>query len=100
MLKYAEHGRDKIMAGKCDEAKMDFDKIVDLMTIPLVQGTLRYAFKADKENDRGSCTSGTCPKEWAEGWAFMAAIAPRVHHCNAQTAFKLRENFDLDKGYA
>jgi len=95
MLQLSEHGRDKILAGKCEDARKDFEKMVDIMTIPLVQGALRYAFKADPENERGSCTSGSCPKSWAEGWAFAAAILPRINYCDSQAALKVRENFDI-----
>merc|ERR1719443_2550047 len=53
-------------------------KIIQLMTVPLVQGTLKYAFKADPANANGDCAADagknamtatdSCVKSWAEGW--------------------------------
>ena len=38
-------GRDLLHEGKCSEVRAVVDQIVSLMTVPLVQGTLRYAYK-------------------------------------------------------
>jgi len=53
------------------------DQIVSLMTVPLVQGALRYAYKNSQAGD-GMAT----PKNAAEGATFSAAVLPLVHHCN------------------
>ena len=63
------------------------------MSIPLIQGTLKYAYKADPANAAGDCTadaantamtaSAGCAKSWAEGWAFAAAILPRIDQCSS-----------------
>merc|ERR1719174_2331009 len=90
-----ELGRDKILIGSCSSVVEEFDDIVDQMTVPLVQGMLKYAFKADPANDQGSCTSGSCDKEWAEGWAFAAAVLPRLHYCSYETADMVRANLDV-----
>ena len=42
-LALARSGRDKILAGDCNTVQEEFDAIVDQMTIPLIQGMLRYA---------------------------------------------------------
>merc|ERR1719271_1087683 len=78
-------GRDLIIAGSCDAAVPVIDEIIKLMTIPLIQGTLKYAFKADPGNADGDCAadaantamtdSDGCVKSWAEGWAFAAVKA-------------------------
>ena len=83
-LALARNGRDKILAGECHTVVEEFDAIVDQMTVPLIQGMLKYAFKADPANSLGSCeTAGdNCDKSWAEGWAFAAAVLPRLHYCN------------------
>jgi len=88
-------GRNKILSGDCFTVVHDFDAIVDQMTVPLIQGMLKYAFKADPANDQGSCTSGSCDKEWAEGWAFAAAVLPRLHYCSYETADMVRANLDV-----
>merc|ERR1719482_2497765 len=64
------------------------------MTVPLIQGMLKYAFKSDPANAQGSCTSGSCDKEWAEGWAFAAAVLPRLHFCSSTVATYVRTNLD------
>ena len=42
-LALARNGRDKILAGECHTVAEEFDAIVDQMTIPLIQGMLKYA---------------------------------------------------------
>merc|ERR1719353_270841 len=78
----------------CAGADNQFHAIVDQMTVPLIQGMLKYAFKADPANAQGSCTSGSCDKEWAEGWAFAAAVLPRLHFCSKDVAEFVTANLD------
>jgi hypothetical protein len=87
-------GRNKILSGDCFTVVQDFDAIVDQMTVPLIQGMLKYAFKSDPANAQGSCTSGSCDKAWAEGWAFAAAVLPRLHYCSFEIADMVRRNLD------
>ena len=82
-----------------------FDGIVSQMTVPLVQGMLKYAWKADPVN-AGDCSadagkaeaavSSGCAQSWAEGWAFAAAVLPQVHKCDASAATKIKENLDIE----
>merc|ERR1711959_197397 len=62
--------------------------IVQLMSVPLVQGSLRYAYKVAKLQG-GS-------KEKAEGAAFSAAILPRIHNCDAEAATIISDNMKID----
>jgi len=96
-LANARRGRNKILAGDCYSVAEEFDAIVDQMTVPLVQGMLKYAFKADPANSLGSCeTAGdNCDKAWAEGWAFAAAVLPRLHYCDSAVATKVKANLDV-----
>lgn len=94
-LEAAELGRDKILLGDCYSVKQEYDIIVDQMTVPLIQATLKYAFKSDPSNAQGSCTTGQCDKEWAEGWAFAAAALPRLHYCDTNVADFVRANLDV-----
>ena len=81
-----------------------FDGIVSQMTVPLVQGMLKYAWKADPAN-AGDCSadagkaeaavSSGCAQSWAEGWAFAAAVLPQVHKCDATAATTIRANLDV-----
>merc|ERR1719379_1099176 len=93
-LNYAEVGRDYILNYDCAGADKAFHDIVDQMTVPLIQGMLKYAFKSDPANAQGSCTDGDCDKEWAEGWAFAAAVLPRLHYCSYEVADLVRGNLD------
>jgi hypothetical protein len=68
-------GKNKLLTGKCEEARPVLRKIVSLTSIPLIQGTLRYAYKL--EFQFGS------DKERGEGAVFAAAIVPRVAACSA-----------------
>ena len=82
-----------------------FDGIVSQMTVPLVQGMLKYAWKADPAK-AGDCSadagkaeaavSSGCAQSWAEGWAFAAAVLPQVHKCDASAATKIKENLDIE----
>jgi hypothetical protein len=99
-LANARRGRNKILAGDCFTVVQEFDAIVDQMTIPNLQGMLKYAFKADPANTLGSCetTGDNCDKSWAEGWAFAAAVLPRLHYCSTSTndvAKLVAENLDV-----
>ena len=66
-------------------------QIVEQMTIPVLQGMLRYAYKADP------ATPGVAirPKEWAEGAAFARAVLPQLDACDSATATMVAANFDL-----
>jgi hypothetical protein len=102
-LAYARRGRNKILAGDCYSVVGEFDAIVDQMTVPLIQGMLKYAFKADPKNALGSCdtTGDSCDKAWAEGWAFAAAVLPRLNYCSTETndvAKLVKDNLDVQAG--
>jgi hypothetical protein len=99
-LAYARRGRNKILDGDCYTVVGEFDAIVNQMTVPLIQGMLKYAFKADPANTFGSCetTGDNCDKSWAEGWAFAAAVLPRLNYCSTadnDVAKIVTENLDV-----
>jgi len=81
-------GKHKLDQGKCNEIRPIIDRIVQLMTIPLVQGTLRYAYKTA----RGDNT----PKEKAEGVAFLGAVIPQVYECSHEDAEILKRHMWID----
>merc|ERR1719272_1836625 len=56
------------------------------MTVPLVQGTLRYAYKV------GNVANDQSAKNAAEGSTFAAAVLPMVHYCNAASATIVADN--------
>ena len=78
----------KLNTGKCAETEAIAEEIVRLMQIPLIQGTLRYAYMLATE---------TAPSEekMAEGAIFAAGILPNVNECNEDAATTIYENMRL-----
>jgi hypothetical protein len=98
-LENAKRGRNKILAGDCYTVVGEFDAIVDQMTVPLIQGMLKYAYKADPAVDSSCKAAGDdCDKSWADGWAFAAAVLPRLNYCSTSTndvAKMVKDNLDV-----
>ena len=99
IYKLFNQGRDEIQAEKCDDAAETLNKIIPLMTLPLVQGTVEYAYKSDPKSayDCKHQAEGDrdCLKEWAEGWAFAAAALPQIAKCDADAAQVVRNNLEV-----
>lgn len=68
-------GLGKLRKGDCSGTRSNKERIVQLMTIPLVQGTLRYAHFQGTGED-------TTQKAEAEGAIFAATILPIIHACD------------------
>jgi hypothetical protein len=66
---------------ECGKARDHMDLVKAQMTVPLVQGTIRYAYYNSK--------STTSLKKMAEGAVFWASIAPQVAKCNAAGAGRI-----------
>merc|ERR1740130_2521868 len=79
-------GRDLLQQGHCAQVRPVIDQIVSLMTVPLVQGTLRYAWKVGVTGGGGNSASSQTSKNKAEGATFAAAVLPLVHYCNSAAA--------------
>merc|ERR1712224_1117809 len=77
-------GRTALQSGSCVAAVPVKRRIVELMSVPLVQGSLRYAYKVAEEQG-GS-------KERAEGAVFSAAILPRIAACYTSAAEVISTN--------
>merc|ERR1719355_266646 len=88
LFKEFTKGKEALQRGKCSDVPPIKKLIVELMSIPLVQGSLRYAYKV-AELQGGS-------KEFAEGAAFSAAILPRVHACDASAAKVISDNMNME----
>lgn len=73
--------------GQCDAVRPILKDMVALMSIPLIQGTLRYAYKIDR-------LSGA-DKEKGEGAIFAAAIVPRVYDCNSADGDTIMNNMKI-----
>eukprot|EP00980_Cylindrotheca_fusiformis_P025157 scaffold13207_cov143-Cylindrotheca_fusiformis.AAC.10 len=80
-------GNYQLNSGNCPAARKTVKMITELMYIPLIQGTLRYAYKVDK-------LSGG-EKEKAEGTTFAAAVLPRIHAADAGAAKTIYDNMKV-----
>jgi len=80
-------GQQHLLNGECDAATTTKNDIVNMMAVPLVQGTLRYAYKVDK-------LSGA-EKEKAEGAVFAAAVLPILYDCNKDAAKVVSDNMGV-----
>jgi len=91
IMEQFKFGQYKLLSGKCVDAIPIKRRIVELMTVPLVQGSLRYAYKVDKSIFKQSGS-----KEKAEGAAFSAAVLPRIAVCDPRAAKTIEDNMNLD----
>jgi hypothetical protein len=74
--------------GDCAVALSELrDHIIPQMSVPLIQGTLRYAYKMDKLNGGA--------KECGEGYAFMLSVIHRVNKCNPADAKIIYDAMDI-----
>jgi hypothetical protein len=87
LFKEMDVGQYKLLLGHCEAVRPVVRKMVAQMAVPLIQGTLRYAYKVDK-------LSGGA-KEKAEGAVFAAAVVPRVAYCSAADATTIMTNMKL-----
>ena len=62
------------------------NQIVSLMTVPLVQGALKYAYK------NSGPTQGASAKSAAFGAMFAAAVLPLLHACNMEASEVISTN--------
>merc|ERR1712238_595114 len=65
--------------------------IVEIMSVPMVQGTLRYAWKL------GVAKGERVSKESAEGLTFTKGIMPLVAACDSKAAEIIRQNTEDSK---
>jgi hypothetical protein len=72
-------GQRKLVQGQCSAARANKERIEQLMAIPLIQGTIQYAYITDTEVDAGE-------KAEAEGAVFAAAVLPLVNFCDEDDA--------------
>ena len=87
-------GKHALLSGFCAAARPHVERIADLMTIPVIQGTLKYAFQMANYADT-SCTD----KCKAEGAVFAAACLPRVHYCSPSAAASIYNNVKLGAAF-
>jgi len=84
-------GRDALQGGKCAEVRPIVRKVVSLMTIPLIQGTIRYARYMGAEGNMGAAKQ-------SEAAVFAASVLPMVHACSAADAKIIDDHTKLVDG--
>ena len=83
----------------CGMAEATKDKIVAKMTIPLVQGTIAYAYKSDPAVGYYSATADS-EKALAEAWAFGSALLGQLNACSSAAAATVYDNLYVGLGVA
>jgi hypothetical protein len=78
-------GSRRLLAGECASARANKERIEELMAVPLIQGTLRYAYETDMATQVDE-------KSDAEGAVFAAAVLPLVHACDKDAADTIYRN--------
>jgi hypothetical protein len=74
-----EDGKRKLLTAQCPALRANKERIEQLMAIPLIQGTIRYANIISTEINPGE-------KAKAEGAVFAASVLPLVHFCDPSAA--------------
>jgi hypothetical protein len=84
---------DEVRAGCAVGPKREhIDEIVRLMTVPLIQGSIRYAYKLSKYELADREGNDKFEKEWGEGWAFLAAVIAQIDNCDTDVSALLVKN--------
>merc|ERR1719161_2194577 len=84
-----QEAQTELKNARCANVPALRDSITSLMSIPLVQGSLRYAWKVAEDPGAGET-------EKAEGAVFSAAILPRISACDTAKAKIISDNMKID----
>ena len=84
--------QDYLQKADCPNAKLLINDIAEQMWIPLIQGTLRYAWILDAANNEAADVT---EKAAAEGAIFAAAILPVIHQCDKDAAQTIYDNMSM-----
>jgi hypothetical protein len=85
LFNYAQLMKEQLIAQNCEGASEYKKLITQLMFVPLVQGTLRYAYKTSVATEYDEV-------EDAEAAVYAATVLPVVYWCNASDAATIYEN--------
>merc|ERR1711937_534095 len=78
-------GSRMLAQAKCEDARGYKESIETMMAVPLIQGTLRYAYITSTDKNSGE-------KAEAEGATFAASVLPIVHACDEDAAAVIYKN--------
>jgi hypothetical protein len=93
LIRQFEAGVRNLLTGHCSEARENKKRIEQLMAVPLIQSTLRYAYIKEYEVDAGD-------PEDAQGATFAAAILPLVYFCDLRDAQRIHDEMKIGTGRA
>ena len=96
MLRLFKTGKEQLEKKDCDDARESKNLIARQMTIPLIQGIIRYVITTKGEMEKEGETDeekDALDKAHGEGWAFSAAALPLISHCSTDVADRLKKNF-------
>jgi hypothetical protein len=93
LIRQFEAGVRHLLTGKCSAARDNKKRIEQLMAVPLIQSTLRYAYINEFEVDAGD-------QEDAQGATFAAAILPLIHFCDPDDAQRIYDEMKIGTGRA
>ena len=81
-------GQYELLTGDCGAVVPIKNRIVSKMTVPLIQGTIRYAWKNGVLNEGAEAR--------AEGAIFAAGVLPQIHACDPDAAKIIYDNVNLN----
>jgi hypothetical protein len=87
LLELFAQGQHYLTVGACSKVRGVLTMIEAQMAIPLIQGTMRYAYKV--------AYLGGGDEEMAEGAVFAAAILPVVNYCKQNRANKIYDSMQI-----
>uniref|UniRef100_A0A6U5LJH1 Uncharacterized protein n=2 Tax=Corethron hystrix TaxID=216773 RepID=A0A6U5LJH1_9STRA len=85
-------GKNALVKGDCKLATTVLGQISKLVYIPLIQGTLRYAYKVQFLQ---SGDANVLEKEQAEGTVFAAAVLPVIYKSDKKAAATIYDNMQI-----
>jgi len=85
ILEQLSKGKELLLQKECAATMEPTQRIIDLMTVPLIQGTLRYGYRLGELNEQSEAAS-------AELTVFAAGVLPRVHFCSPTDAATIYAN--------
>jgi hypothetical protein len=87
-------GQQSLLDVNCASARVSADRIIQQMTIPLIQGVIHYAYAMDL----GYQFDDPSHDLEAQGAVFAASMLPLVYHCNPLHGDVIYENMRVGNG--
>jgi hypothetical protein len=91
VIRQFQAAQRNVLAGSCEDAKVNKERIVQLMQIPLIQGVFKYGYERSKAVQPDL-------KLEAEGATYAAAVLPFLHACSPSDAEVVYLNMKVGHG--